>query len=1154
VGQTFTVSNAAELSVAINKASGGDRIELQGGDYGELLLTSVKFEGAGLTIASADPSDIAIFDKIGLYRSENLHFDQVEIDFEPVGNTGYKVGFRAAEGKDISITNSVLHGGFDPDRDPKYADSPIGLGVQIQRVDNVVIDGNEIYDFHAGVNVAYVDGLAINGNYIHDMRTSPVAGGGVSNVEVIGNHFSSSHPVDLGGTGDHGDMIHFYPLTNQIGPMTNILIQNNFLEQGSGKDAILGIYIDDAGGGGSGLGYSNVVINNNVIHNGDAQGIRVENVNGLQITNNSLLQSSGVGLGSAPGIVLTSGTENVVINNNIITGLISGSSLKDASVQLGDNLFVQMYDPFGKNYVGDLFVNGLTPNGDVEGLMPLAGSAAEGYGVEFSGFQLLEGTHIAFISDTRGEGLDMKSIHFDVKSLYDAEGEIDFGDAELNWDFGDGTTGNGDDIDHIYQTAGSYDVTATFDFGGGRTISVDKTIDVFTPQAVLLDFESGFRDTSDSTNRVTTVEEVRLEEGQFGDALRLVTGASKVSVRQSEEILDNPAFSISFAFQKDGGTLTNSDNGMFVYYSGTSYLSTGEGTLSFTGCTSTGRIIQLKADAAQIEDGGWHHVTYTFSSADRIAVLYLDGQEVDRLENVSGIQHTTKGHDLLLGGRIGGAFGGLMDEFEFTRAALTAEQVEQRYEALFGLDEAIDTVPTDTPEAPKKGDILRGGVGHDRLKGGTGHDSLHGGEGNDTLDGGKGADLLRGDDGDDLIRGGSQFDTLYGGAGNDTIDGGLGRDCAWLGGGDDIFIDVAQSGPLGNDTVWAGFGNDSIRGNMGWDEFHGEEGSDTIFGGWGNDLITGGTGNDSLHGGSHDDRLEGGDGNDTLNGFTGNDLIFGGAGHDLVYAGAQYDTVHAGDGNDTVYGGNGRDLVYLNEGNDVFYDDAQGGEHGQDTVFAGAGNDIIQGGNGGDIFHGDDGNDLIYGRFGNDIIFGGNQYDTVHAGEGNDTVFGGNGRDLIFLNQGADVFNDNAQGGVHGQDTVYAGLGDDTIEGGNGNDAFYGEGGDDLIRGRLGRDFIGGGAGRDTLNGGEGNDTLTGGADADTFVFAAGDAGTDLVTDFDLGIDCFVFLRQGTAADLRFDYDKAANEVTVFNLDDALAVLSSAGDLSDFGLGDIVIW
>lgn len=685
MGQVFAVSSAAELKAALGAAQGGDTIKLASGEYGELNLKNYSYEGDGVKITSDDPENMAVFDKITLYGSDNLHFDRIEIDFEPVGNTGYKVGFRAVEGENISLTNSVLEGGVNPNA--ANPDSPVGFGVQIQRIDNMLLEGNDISHFHVGLNMAYVDGLTVKENLIEEVRTSPMTGGAVNNVEISGNHFGSSHPVNLGGAGDHGDMVHIYPLSGQTGPMENIVIRDNFFEQGSGEDAILGVYIDDSGSGGSGLGYRNVVIENNVIHNGDAQGIRAENVDGLTIADNSLIQSSGETLGEAPGIVLTSGTQNVVVENNIVAGLISGSSVRDAealNVRIGDNLIVQDRDPSAENYVGDLFVNGLVSNGHVNDFIPIEGSAAEGYGATLVRFGPGEGAHVGIVADTAGDHLDVKTVNFDLEALFDANGAVDLTGAQITWNFGDGQSATGDNIPHTYEQAGTYDVIAEVRLANGDTAHVRHTVDVATTEAVEASFDNGIVDESDVENELTVIGNVRLEEGRFGNAIRLAESGARIEVERSQEILDNPAYSISFAFKKDGGTAENDDNGMFSYFSGSSYISTSEGQIRFTGITTEDRI-SLNVNDQSIEDGEWHHVTFTYSSETGIAVMYLDGEEVDRQEGISGIQADTSGHELHLGGRVSGAFGGLMDEFEFSRVALTAEDVQTRYETLFDL-------------------------------------------------------------------------------------------------------------------------------------------------------------------------------------------------------------------------------------------------------------------------------------------------------------------------------------------------------------------------------------------------------------------------------------------------------------------------------------
>ncbi|WP_374468949.1 FG-GAP-like repeat-containing protein [Phenylobacterium sp.] len=142
------------------------------------------------------------------------------------------------------------------------------------------------------------------------------------------------------------------------------------------------------------------------------------------------------------------------------------------------------------------------------------------------------------------------------------------------------------------------------------------------------------------------------------------------------------------------------------------------------------------------------------------------------------------------------------------------------------------------------------------------------------------------------------------------------------------------------------------------------------------------------------------------------------------------------------------------------------------TVNAGAGDDVIVGGAGDDYLRGDEGNDRIAGGDGFDDVHGNMGDDTVSGGRGPDWVVGGKDNDRLF--------------GEDGDDVVYGNLGDDTQEGGAGAD---------WVRGGQGNDVLTGGAGDDWMSGDRHDDTLTGGTGADIFnIF--GEAGTDLVTDF----------------------------------------------------------
>ncbi|WP_051206324.1 proprotein convertase P-domain-containing protein [Sporomusa ovata] len=76
--------------------------------------------------------------------------------------------------------------------------------------------------------------------------------------------------------------------------------------------------------------------------------------------------------------------------------------------------------------------------------------------------------------------------------------------------------------------------------------------------------------------------------------------------------------------------------------------------------------------------------------------------------------------------------------------------------------------------------------------------------------------------------------------------------------------------------------------------------------------------------------------------------------------------------------------------------------------------------------------------------------------------------------------------------------------GGAFNDTIVGNAADNLLAGGRGNDLLSGAAGSDILFGGKGNDTLTGGAAGDEFVIEKDAGGSDVITDFTVGVDKIV--------------------------------------------------
>lgn len=222
-------------------------------------------------------------------------------------------------------------------------------------------------------------------------------------------------------------------------------------------------------------------------------------------------------------------------------------------------------------------------------------------------------------------------------------------------------------------------------------------------------------------------------------------------------------------------------------------------------------------------------------------------------------------------------------------------------------------------------------------------------------------------------------------------------------------------------------------------------------------------------------------------------------------------------GNDSLSGGAGADRIRTFAGDDTILCNG-----GADTVFAGLGNDVIRAGDapgatsGGTYLRGEEGDDWIGGGSGFDDANGNQGADTITTGAGDDYCVGGRDNDLLF--------------GDAGQDFVYGNLGDDTCEGGDGND---------ILRGGQDNDIVRGGAGDDFVSGDKGADTMTGGTGADIF-HTFGDAGVDLVTDFNFADGDRVQLDPGT----RYTVAQVGNDTEISMTGGAKMILVGVALLS----------
>jgi serralysin len=425
----------------------------------------------------------------------------------------------------------------------------------------------------------------------------------------------------------------------------------------------------------------------------------------------------------------------------------------------------------------------------------------------------------------------------------------------------------------------------------------------------------------------------------------------------------------------------------------------------------------------------------------------------------------------------------------------------------------------------------------DQMWGDNGANRITGGAGNDLIDGRGGDDTMVGGTGNDVFFVDSAGDTVVEvtGGGTDVVYAGVSyrlaadADVETLATSDVFGIDAINLtgnglanrliGNAGANTLNGGAGIDQLYGNGGNDTYYvnvaGDQvfeaaagGADTVYTGVSYALGLGqevetlattnaaGTAAINLTGNEFANVLIGNAGANILNGGAGSDRLYGNGGSDTYYVDTAADQVFeaAGGGNDRVNAsvsyalGLGQAIETLATTNAAGMDaiDLTGNEFAN-RLIGNAGANVLDGGGGADQLYGRAGNDTYYvdsaadqvieaDAAGNDIVLASVSY-ALGTGQHVETLATANAAGTAAISLTGNEF----------ANALVGNAGANTLRGGAGNDRLFGNGGMDTLRGGAGADVLNGGAGADSLGGGDGNDL---------FVFVAGEANGDVITDF----------------------------------------------------------
>ncbi|MDK3074563.1 right-handed parallel beta-helix repeat-containing protein [Sedimentitalea sp. JM2-8] len=697
------VRNTAEFKAALKQMAAGDTIALAPGTYDWTQISPktsnlINDPDRPVTITSQDPGDPAVVMGIFVDYTSNLIFDNLDIRFEiesfgpqALGRTDLEnipdsatYPIRIDHAENITVQNSRITGeiseigvAYDDVSTPSPSGKVIGLPsgghIKIDYSKNVTVKDSDISLLTKGIRANGVDGLTIENNEIHDLRSSPIGGGNVDNVIITGNKMYDITPRFVEGYDlDHADFIHFFPRPGiQDGAQENYVITDNVMLQGSGA-AILGIYLDDNS---YGLGYKNVLIENNLIHNGDTQGIRLEYVTHGEIKNNTLVPADNEFGGVA--IIVRQNSHDLDISNNVVSAPTDYMGEGGNIVESG-TVIVQRLDSSLDNYLGDLFSNPFDSHVDLEDLQVIPGSSIDipGLGASITWLPQSSATGIGIIAGQSGDGLESLTHVFEVPLVIGPNGQADLTRATYLWDFGDGTTSHDAAPSHVFGTVGLTEVTVKIALTTGQTVDLARTFDVRSPIALSLDAAAGVADGSAVVNA---------HELLAGDPLTTISGravfdASRpVEYQVDDSLRNNDSYSVTLDFMHGDAT---AGSATLISLVGGFRLDVSSSSIwGFVGSydTDTGekRTDWIKLPGQDLADTDWHNLTLTYSAPDGEALLYLDGTEVYRTEGLDGFrQYTVNGHDLILG-NAGNAAQYYIDDVHILNGALSAEQVAE---------------------------------------------------------------------------------------------------------------------------------------------------------------------------------------------------------------------------------------------------------------------------------------------------------------------------------------------------------------------------------------------------------------------------------------------------------------------------------------------
>ncbi len=364
--QTIRVSPDDNLSGIFAQLKGGETVLLEPGVHQALALRATNASGQfrqPVVVKSGNPDAPSTLRNVNLVNVANVQFENIHFkyDFEPGRGVREPRPFYFQNVDRLTISGSVFEGDIAKSGDATVKGFAVGKGLVVRGGSNILIEGNEFYNWFAAAALHHIDRMVFRGNEIHSIRSDGVNCSEMRSALIANNYIHDFRPSTR--SKDHRDMIQCWS-TNTTRHMDGLTIEGNVLNSGSGaytQSIFLRNELVDKGLQGRNFYYRNVTIRNNVVINAHRHGIFVGQTDGLVIENNTVVRTRR-GAGSKtekkiyiPAMTVRPESRNVAIFGNIVSE-IEGFR-RQADWQVSRNQLVQDDKPFQPNHYNMVFAS-----------------------------------------------------------------------------------------------------------------------------------------------------------------------------------------------------------------------------------------------------------------------------------------------------------------------------------------------------------------------------------------------------------------------------------------------------------------------------------------------------------------------------------------------------------------------------------------------------------------------------------------------------------------------------------------------------------------------------------------------------------------------------------------------------------------------------